>query len=170
MRDVKEIWERALVRIEQKVSRPSFEAWLKETEALELVGHSLVVGVPTIVVKEWLENRYAQLIREVIKEITGLNLHLSFIVGYDGPLRSLNPFSQQDDIISAQLNPKYTFESFVIGNSNRFAHAAALAVAEAPARAYNPLFIYGGVGLGKTHLMNAIGHFVHKHFHRKVYQ
>ena len=126
MRDVKEIWERALVRIEQKVSRPSFEAWLKETEALELVGHSLVVGVPTIVVKEWLENRYAQLIREVIKEITGLNLHLSFIVGYDGPLRSLNPFSQQDDIISAQLNPKYTFESFVIGNSNRFAHAAAL--------------------------------------------
>lgn len=164
MRDVKEIWERALVRIEQKVSRPSFEAWLKETEALELVGHSLVVGVPTIVVKEWLENRYAQLIREVIQEITGLNLHLSFVVGYDGPLRSLNPFFQQDDIISAQLNPKYTFESFVIGNSNRFAHAAALAVAEAPARAYNPLFIYGGVGLGKTHLMNAIGHFVHKHY------
>lgn len=164
MRDLKRVWERALVHIEQKVSRPSFEAWLKETEALELVGNSLVVGVPSTVVKEWVENRYAQLIREVLHEITGLNLQLSFIVGYENPRSSLSPFSQRDEIISAQLNPKYTFESFVIGNSNRFAHAAALAVAEAPAKAYNPLFIYGGVGLGKTHLMNAIGHFVHKHY------
>ena len=164
MRDFKEIWERVLARMEQKVSRPSFEAWLKETEALELAGNSLIVGVPTIVVKEWLENRYAQLIREVLYEITGQSLQLTFVVGYERPSNPLNAFTPWDEVISAQLNPKYTFETVVIGNSNRFAHAAALAVAEAPARAYNPLFIYGGVGLGKTHLMNAIGHFVHKHY------
>ena len=85
MRDFKEIWERVLARMEQKVSRPSFEAWLKETEALELAGNSLIVGVPTIVVKEWLENRYAQLIREVLYEITGQSLQLTFVVGYERP-------------------------------------------------------------------------------------
>src|SRR5690554_2779144 len=109
--------------MEQKVSRPSFEAWLKETEALELAGNSLIVGVPTIVVKEWLENRYAQLIREVLYEITGQSLQLTFVVGYERPSNPLNAFTPWDEVISAQLNPKYTFETFVIGNSNRFAHA-----------------------------------------------
>lgn len=165
MKDYQEIWNRTLILIEQKISGPSFETWLKETEAVNLIGDTLVIGVPTDFVKEWLENRYAQLIKDVLRDITGKNIKLNFIVGteLDGQdMRWHN--SGRDEIISAQLNPKYTFESFVIGNSNRFAHAAALAVAEAPAKAYNPLFIYGGVGLGKTHLMNAIGHFVHKHY------
>jgi chromosomal replication initiator protein len=146
--------------VEEKVSGPSFETWLKDTEAVNLIGDTLIVGVPDDFVKEWLDNRYAQLIRDVLREVTGLDLKPSFFVG--AALSSLK--TNHDEVISAQLNPKYTFESFVIGNSNRFAHAAALAVAEAPAKAYNPLFIYGGVGLGKTHLMHAIGHFVQKHY------
>jgi len=165
MKDYKEIWNQTLDLIEKKVSGPSFETWLKDTEAVNYIGDTLIVGVPTDFVKEWLDNRYAQLIRDVLNEITGLNLKVNFIVGTEIPVvETRNTKSYRDEVISAQLNPKYTFESFVIGNSNRFAHAAALAVAEAPAKAYNPLFIYGGVGLGKTHLMNSIGHFVQKHY------
>ena len=165
MKNYKDIWNDTLTLMEQKVSGPSFETWLKETEAVNLDNDTLIVGVPTEFVKEWLDNRYAQLIRDVLSEVTGLTLKVTFIVGketsvFETPRGKVD----RDEVISAQLNPKYTFESFVIGNSNRFAHAAALAVAEAPAKAYNPLFIYGGVGLGKTHLMNAIGHFVQQHY------
>jgi len=162
MNNFREIWSKTLELLEQRVSGPSFETWLKDTEALSLIGDNLIVGVPTEFVKEWLENRYSQLICDVLFEVAGTGIQVSFIVG--SAAKRAEPFSRGDEVISAQLNPKYTFESFVIGNSNRFAHAAALAVAEAPAKAYNPLFIYGGVGLGKTHLMHAIGHFVHKHY------
>jgi chromosomal replication initiator protein len=160
--ELKDIWNKTLELIEQRISGPSFETWLKETEALSRIGDNLVIGVPTDFVKEWLENRYSQLICDVLQEVTGSRIHVTFIVG--SATKMAEPFARGDEISSAQLNPKYTFESFVIGNSNRFAHAAALAVAEAPAKAYNPLFIYGGVGLGKTHLMHAIGHFVHRHY------
>jgi chromosomal replication initiator protein len=164
--DIKNIWKKTLEIIEQRISGPSFETWLKDTEALSLINDNLLVTVPTDFVKEWLENRYSPLICDVLEEVTGMRLHVTFTVG---TAAKMPPFSRDDEISSAQLNPKYTFESFVIGNSNRFAHAAALAVAEAPAKAYNPLFIYGGVGLGKTHLMHAIGHFVHRHYpHFKV--
>ncbi|MGI6362716.1 MAG: chromosomal replication initiator protein DnaA [Bacillota bacterium] len=166
MNDIKNIWKKTLEIIEQRISGPSFETWLKDTEALSLINDNLLVTVPTDFVKEWLENRYSPLICDVLEEVTGMRLHVTFTVG---TAAKMPPFSRDDEISSAQLNPKYTFESFVIGNSNRFAHAAALAVAEAPAKAYNPLFIYGGVGLGKTHLMHAIGHFVHRHYpHFKV--
>lgn len=164
MNDCKGIWNKTLAAIEQRVSGPSFETWLKDTEAIRIAQDTLIVGVPTEFVKEWLDNRYAQLIKDVISEVTGKNLQVNFVVGSEADFVPPAPKIDRDDVISAQLNPKYTFESFVIGNSNRFAHAAALAVAEAPAKAYNPLFIYGGVGLGKTHLMNAIGHFVHQHY------
>jgi chromosomal replication initiator protein len=164
--DIKNIWKKTLEIIEQRISGPSFETWLKDTEALSLINDNLLVTVPTDFVKEWLENRYSPLICDVLEEVTGMRLHVTFTVG---TAAKMPHFSRDDEISSAQLNPKYTFESFVIGNSNRFAHAAALAVAEAPAKAYNPLFIYGGVGLGKTHLMHAIGHFVHRHYpHFKV--
>ncbi len=161
MNDIKNIWKKTLGLIEQRISGPSFETWLKETEALSLVNNILLVGVPTDFVKEWLENRYSPLICDVLEEVTGMRIQVTFTVG---SASKMIQFSRDDEVSSAQLNPKYTFESFVIGNSNRFAHAAALAVAEAPAKAYNPLFIYGGVGLGKTHLMHAIGHFVHRHY------
>lgn len=167
MNDIKNIWKKTLEIIEQRISGPSFETWLKDTDALSVINGNLLVAVPTDFVKEWLENRYSPLICDVLEEVTGMRLKVTFTVG--SAAAKMPPLSRDDEISSAQLNPKYTFESFVIGNSNRFAHAAALAVAEAPAKAYNPLFIYGGVGLGKTHLMHAIGHFVHRHYpHFKV--
>lgn len=162
MKDIQTLWTQALIQLEEKVSRPSYETWLKDTEPLELSGEYLVISVPSDFVREWLENRYSQLIKEVIKEIAGVPLSIKFIV--KSPLSGKFGGNGGVEIISTQLNQKYTFDTFVIGNSNRFAHAAALAVAEAPAKAYNPLFIYGGVGLGKTHLMNAIGHFVLRHY------
>jgi len=162
MMNCKNIWNQTLLLIEERISGPSFETWLKETEAIDVQGDTVVVSVPSDFVKEWLDNRYAQLIKDVLLEVTGNPLDVKFIVGAQDPTTTRE--GRRDEVISTQLNPKYTFETFVIGNSNRFAHAAALAVAEAPAKAYNPLFIYGGVGLGKTHLMNAIGHFVIKHY------
>lgn len=159
MPEIKAVWQKTLAIIENRISGPSFETWLKETKALTLINDTMVIGVPTDFVKEWLENRYSQLICDVLEEVTGRKIKASFTVG-----ATAEDLLRDDEFSSAQLNPKYTFESFVIGNSNRFAHAAALAVAEAPAKAYNPLFIYGGVGLGKTHLMHAIGHFVRRHY------
>ena len=127
MNDIKNIWKKTLEIIEQRISGPSFETWLKDTEALSLINDNLLVTVPTDFVKEWLENRYSPLICDVLEEVTGMRLHVTFTVG---TAAKMPPFSRDDEISSAQLNPKYTFESFVIGNSNRFAHAAALAVAE----------------------------------------
>ncbi|MTI93892.1 MAG: chromosomal replication initiator protein DnaA [Firmicutes bacterium] len=164
MKDIQNMWTQTLTLIQQKVSGPSYETWLKDTEAIEIQDNCLVVSVPTEFVKEWLENRYAQLIRNALQQVTGSSLQTKFIVAGDYTPDPPSIANAKDEVISAQLNPKYTFETFVIGNSNRFAHAASLAVAEAPAKAYNPLFIYGGVGLGKTHLINAIGHYVYKHF------
>ena len=147
MGEIEAIWTKTLEIMEQRISGPSFETWLKDTEALNMSNDRLVVSVPTDFVREWLENRYSQLICDVLVEVTGRRLQLVFVVK---TATSMDQINQRDEVSSAQLNPKYTFESFVIGNSNRFAHAAALAVAEAPAKAYNPLFIYGGVGLYKA--------------------
>ncbi|SET01374.1 chromosomal replication initiator protein DnaA [Anaerobranca gottschalkii] len=161
------LWTEVLKKLEEKLSKPSFETWLQGTTPITLYNNNIIIGVPNDFTKEWLENRYSHLIKDIILKITGEEYQINFIVPKDDsiiqkPKKKFVPIDNKnnDDFITPQLNPKYTFETFVIGNSNRFAHAASLAVAEAPAKAYNPLFIYGGVGLGKTHLMNAIGHYV----------
>lgn len=171
MENIADLWDRTLADIQAKVSKPSFDTWLKSTKAHSLQGNSLVVTAPNEFARDWLEERYSPLIAGVLYEITGEEFGVKFIIpqnqAEDGEHVQTPPKVKKDELHSEfppnMLNKKNTFDTFVIGSGNRFAHAASLAVAEAPAKAYNPLFIYGGVGLGKTHLMHAIGHYVLEH-------
>lgn len=167
-----ELWEKVLSEAQEKISKPSFETWLKSTKLLAYNGDAVTVVAPNSFTREWLENHYIPLIVSILEELTGETLQIRFIVQQDADLEEIElqskklPPEEKEEVIfdqSTMLNTKNTFDTFVIGSGNRFAHAASLAVAEAPAKAYNPLFIYGGVGLGKTHLMHAIGHYVLEH-------
>lgn len=159
------IWETALIEIEKKLNKPSFETWIKQTKPVSIQDSTLFISVPNDFTRDFIKSRYTKLITSTIKEITNLNVEVKFIIDEIEKSNNEKIFIQNSISIPSRhnkqslLNPKYTFNSFVIGNSNRFAHAASLAVAECPAKAYNPLFIYGGVGLGKTHLLHAIGHY-----------
>lgn len=161
MDNLESIWQKTLESISSFLSKPSFETWLKPTKPIKFEGNILTIEVPNDFARDWLETRYSPLLLTTIKELLDEDVELKFVTPdrEDAPKIQISapPVPQP-----TQLNPKYTFESFVVGESNRFAHAASLAVAEASGKAYNPLFIYGGVGLGKTHLMQAIGHFVLK--------
>lgn len=161
------LWMETLEKLKKELSKPSFETWLSSTHLLHIDGDTLVISVPNEFAKDWLESRYAPLIRSSVQSILGHSVSLRFVIpsaeGSNGeelisPISFTPPILSNNDPMPNSLNSKYTFDTFVIGNSNRFAHAASLAVAESPAKSYNPLFIYGGVGLGKTHLMHAIGH------------
>lgn len=163
-----QIWEKTINIIKGELSEVSFNTWIKSITPLSLSGNHIKLCVPNNFTKEILEARYKDLIFNALKMLTSKQFNIEFLIGEE--LTSEENKAQENklskknitisDEILTTLNPKYTFNSFVIGNSNRFAHAASLAVAEAPAKAYNPLFIYGGVGLGKTHLMHAIGHYI----------
>ncbi|MGI6552403.1 MAG: chromosomal replication initiator protein DnaA [Bacillota bacterium] len=173
--NVDELWTKTLEVMEAELSNPSFDTWFKSTELLSYDGREMVVLVPNEFAKEWMESRYYNMIKNTLQLLVNKEISLKFILPEEQkrPEKNLsthkNRYAESTERTCTQLNPKYTFESFVVGNSNRFAHAASLAVAEAPAKAYNPLFIYGGVGLGKTHLMHAIGHFVQTyHPHHQV--
>jgi chromosomal replication initiator protein len=166
--EIEDIWSRTLDILEGELSRPSFETWLKSTKLLELDNEDVFIEVPNEFAKDWLETRYHYLIKNTIQLILNKEINLYFILPSEkAKLKNRKDTQNNNEHSSIDcesvLNPKYNFDTFVIGNNNRFAHAASLAVAEAPAKAYNPLFIYGGVGLGKTHLMHAIGHYVLAH-------
>jgi chromosomal replication initiator protein len=172
LENIADLWNAALSTIEKKISKPSFDTWLKSTKAHSLQGDLLVITAPNEFARDWLEERYSQLISGILYEITGEELSVKFIIPQNQkeedqelavPPKKAKRDDDNHDFPQNILNPKYLFDTFVIGSGNRFAHAASLAVAEAPAKAYNPLFIYGGVGLGKTHLMHAIGHYVIDH-------
>jgi chromosomal replication initiator protein len=168
------IWEQVLGRIEAKVGRHSFHTWFKPTSMLVDDGMRVSVKVPNLLFTEWLPKHYSVVLAEALKDVGRPDTELVFV-----PEDGLSPRST--DVTSgpatasalpattisapAGLNPRYTFDTFIVGPSNQFADAACRAVAEAPSRSYNPLFIYGGVGLGKTHLMHAIGHYVMQHSH-----
>lgn len=158
-----EVWEKTLNLIKTELTEVSYNTWLKSIEPIMVKGKNIILGVPNDFNKGILETRYLTLITNAIKQITSQDYTLEFVVPNS---EQFNKLSQKDEVKeinyfeSPNLNPKYVFDTFVIGNSNRFAHAASLAVAESPAKAYNPLFLYGGVGLGKTHLMHAIGHYI----------
>jgi len=175
-----QIWQEALPRIERQLSKPSFEAFLKAMRPMALDDDVFVFSVPSLFAKEWLEGRYRRLISDTLQEVLRRGVEIQFIVADVEPLLTAparerpapaRPALAHMPPEALLITGKYTFDTFVIGSGNRFAHAAALAVAEAPAKAYNPLFIYGGVGLGKTHLLQAIGHHVltHKQLARVMY-
>jgi len=153
------LWDEILAKVESKVNRHSFATWFRPTSYLSLDGSRLLVGVPNAQFREWLTKNYQGVLTEALQELGRANVHVIFEEAADSPApaEGTTPAPERD---SSSLNPKYTFDSFVVGSSNQFAHAAARAVAEIPSKSYNPLFIYGGVGLGKTHLMHAIGHYI----------
>lgn len=167
MTQLKEIWEKTINIIKGELTEVSFNTWIKSITPISIEDYSIKLGVPNDFTRGILNSRYKDLIENALKMITSQKYNVNFIIASEenteftqkkinGGLKASN----NGDEMNSTLNQKYTFDSFVIGNSNRFAHAASLAVAEAPAKAYNPLFIYGGVGLGKTHLMHAIGHYI----------
>jgi len=149
------LWDAILERVENKLNKHSFATWFRPTSLLQEDSSLLRVRVPSAEFKEWLEKHYAGYVSEALSELGRSEVRVVFetvpLVGSD---------ETKEPLLPSPLNPKYTFESFVVGSSNQFAHAAARAVAEIPSKSYNPLFLYGGVGLGKTHLMHAIGHYI----------
>ncbi|MGD0475168.1 MAG: chromosomal replication initiator protein DnaA [Candidatus Velthaea sp.] len=160
-----ELWSAALEQLERKYSKPIYEMWLKPMRLVELGPAEIVLSVHSNFARDWVENRLKTDISHVLHGLLGEAIALRFVVADGGDGADGRPAApsaiqvpQPEELRLGNLNPRYSFDEFVVGNSNRFAHAASQAVAEAPAKAYNPLFLYGGVGLGKTHLMHAIGH------------
>jgi chromosomal replication initiator protein len=151
------LWDDVLARVEGKINRHSFATWFRPTSYLAQDKGTLRIGVPNAQFREWLSKNYRGILQEALTEVGHAELQVIFEEHADEPAVAQHATVERE---ASALNPKYTFDSFVVGSSNQFAHAAARAVAEIPSKSYNPLFIYGGVGLGKTHLMHAIGHYI----------
>lgn len=161
--ELEDLWIKTLTLLEKQVSVPEYRAWVENTQPLSLLDHRLTIAVPSELSREKIEKKYLDVIRYAFQKVAGADfpdLEIGLVVkpstSAGGEERIILPGEEE----KPHLNPRYTFSTFVVGNSNKFAHAAAIAVAENPAHSYNPLFIYGGVGLGKTHLMHAIGHHI----------
>jgi chromosomal replication initiator protein len=178
------IWDQVLSRIEGQVGKHSFSTWFKPTSLLSDGGNSLSIRVPNLLFVEWLPKHYSVVLAEALREVGRGEAKLVFVPDAAGATDETRPpavvhhapeFEEPDSAAAGpapeeprvgSLIPRYTFDTFIVGPSNQFAHAACRAVAETPSRSYNPLFIHGGVGLGKTHLMHAIGHYVVHHHPR----
>jgi chromosomal replication initiator protein len=160
------VWERLLSSIEKKVSKQTFETWFLPISPIDASGEGVVVGVPNRFFKEWLLEHHLSMIQDELGVILGKECAVRVETTKEGGPQKRDPkdiLSEKEKVSEGilkekNLNLRYTFDNFVVGGGNQFAHAAATAVANSPATTYNPLFIYGGVGLGKTHLLNAIGH------------
>jgi chromosomal replication initiator protein len=163
-----DFWTRCLETIREETEHQSYQTWFEPTRGVELTDETVKIEVPNRFFADWLEEHYMGLVRRAVERAAGRTLAPVFQVAHKRPdqyepvstRREASPPLTTAAADECQLNPRYTFSTFVVGNSNRFAQAATMAVAEAPADSYNPLFIYGGVGLGKTHLMQAIGQYV----------
>ncbi|CAN5560302.1 hypothetical protein BH24ACT26_BH24ACT26_00270 [soil metagenome] len=165
------VWQDASRRLKEQLSEGNFLTWFRGIEPVQLDGDTLILAVPSLFAKKWIEDRHLELVRTAVSTSARRDLQVVLLatgegVAEDNPVPEppqVSPAPSQpatEPVTRASFHPKYTFDSFVIGSSNRFAHAAALAAAEGPAQAYNPLFIYGGAGLGKTHLLHAVGRYV----------
>lgn len=174
MLDVQQVWQETLDVVRAELNTPTFKTWFEQTAPLGIVEQEMVVSVQNDFARDWLETRYSSLLASALTQVTGSPMAVRFSVPGDviaepAPEPALDPLSviAEDEPPAAsaggegtELNPKYVFDSFVVGPSNQFSYHVALAVAEAPGSAYNPLFIYGGAGLGKTHLLQAVGAYV----------
>jgi chromosomal replication initiator protein len=180
MKSAQEIWIAALGELQLQVSRPNFNTWLKNTIGISYKNGTFIVGVPNAFVAEWLNNRLCSLVEKTLVGITGKNMSVQFSVQAPDVSEAQPVYANQADggtttrvpikpSVLSRLNNKYTFNNFVTGEANRLAFAAALEVAENPGSVYNPLFIYGGTGLGKTHLLQAIGHAARANGYRILY-
>jgi chromosomal replication initiator protein len=155
------LWQAVLGQLQMELPRSTYDTWVRHTELLTVEDGTYVVGARNAYARDWLEDRLLASVKRIVSGLAGRTVEVRFVVWQDEPIESdagaidlpLNPRPAS----ASHLNPRYMFESFVVGPSNRLAHAAAQAVAESPAHAYNPLFLYGGVGLGKTHLLHAVG-------------
>jgi chromosomal replication initiator protein len=187
--DAKQVWRAALGELQVSLSPANYETWLRDTELVDVDEQRFRIAVPNGFAKDWLETRYRSLISQTLARIVGYSVQVEFVVGAaasastgdDSPVPEttehaassgpkhvrVEPARVGGEGGSTSINPRYTFSNFIVGSANRLAHAASLSVAERPGHAYNPLFLYGGVGLGKTHLMHAIGNQVIARFPRK---
>src|SRR5437867_7510037 len=161
------LWNEVAGRLKGALNETTYRTWFAEAEGAELSDDAFVLAVPNDFTREWIEGHFLGLIGAAVRDVTGQERRVALSVTERIPVDMPAPAEATAHVGAAApdsgMNPKYTFDLFVIGSSNRFAHAAALAVAEAPAQAYNPLFIYGGTGLGKTHLMQSIAQYVAEH-------
>ena len=188
-----QIWSQVQEELRFQLAKRTYDMWLKNTSVVSADGSIFRIGVPSKLAKDWLEDRFSGLIQETLQAVTGSEVDVDFVIspsGHRPPALTgdagMEPahdngrdigrengrengadIREVEPIIGSDLNVRFKFSSFVVGHNSQFAHAAAKAVAEAPGDSYNPLFLYGGVGLGKTHLMHAIGHEVHDRFPRK---
>ncbi len=160
---ISSLWPRVLDLLKNELTEISYNTWIRTIEPLSVNSSTIEIRVPTEFNKGILESRYIPLISNAVRQVTSRDLSVIVSIPSQEPVQKQAQSSESsynEELYNSILNPKYTFDTFVIGNGNRLAHAASVAVAEAPAQAYNPLFLYGGVGLGKTHLMHAIGHYI----------
>lgn len=171
--EIEELWNKTLEIVKEELKPHAYNSWFSQTKAIKFEDNEFVISAPGDFCKDWLEKHYTGFIKDILKRALGFNLDDNLIIKFkttdqkisvpsaNTPKKKITtkskPYFKDTSLI---LNSKYTFDDFVVGNSNRFAHAACLAVAQSPAKAYNPLFIYGGVGLGKTHLIQAIGNYI----------
>jgi chromosomal replication initiator protein len=180
-----QIWSQVQEELRFQLAKRTYDMWLKNTSIVSADGGTFRIGVPSKLAKDWLEDRFSGLIQETLQAVTGAEVDIDFVIAPSGHRPGHLMFDGDENhpsenghdhgveatvdasVPPSELNARFRFSSFVVGHNSQFAHAAAKAVAEAPGDSYNPLFLYGGVGLGKTHLMHAIGHEVHDRFPRK---
>src|SRR5512132_603605 len=168
--NAEQAWQSVLGQLQMEMPRASFDTWVRDTKPVSYQDGTLTIGVRNAYARDWLESRLASTVSRLLVGIMNASVAVNFIVNGNEPETMIDevPLAQPESVAAydqpirpSNMNPRYLFDTFVVGSGNRLAHAACLAVAEKPARAYNPLFLYGGVGLGKTHLLHAIGNNCH---------
>jgi len=152
------LWDRMLISLATKVPPAALDSWLRPCRLSAVEGDHVKIAAPNTYTRDWLHQHHTESLQAAAREVLGGNPRVSLDIDRDAPSPASPPNATEPPVAAPGLSARYTFDSFVVGNSNQFAQAACQAVAELPSRAYNPLFIYGGVGLGKTHLLHAVGH------------